>query len=166
MKKALPFVFPVAALVLVAFLAFRWYGQQTTRTGEISEFGEGIAIEELSNSELDSVIKGTGDYKTVALEGGEDVLGGIRYEIADGKVRFSVSASLPELETGMYQVWLKATDSEAIKKAFRLEYAKGGFMGSAAISEETVPFEVLVSREMSDDDTLEEIVLRGVISQE
>lgn len=166
MKKVLPFVFPVAALLLVAFLAFRWYGQRTERTGEISEFGEGIEIEELSSSELDSVVKGTGDYKTVELEGGEDVLGGIRYEIADGKVRFSVSASLPELEEGQYQVWLKAMDSDAMRKAFTLEYAKGGFMGSAAISEETLPFEVLVSREMSDDDTLENVVLRGVITQD
>lgn len=166
MKKVLPFVFPVAALLLVAFLAFRWYGQRTDRTGEISQFGEGVEIEELSSSELDSVIKGVGDYKTVELEGGDDVLGGIRYEIADGKVTFSVSASLPELEEGVYQVWLKATDSEATRKAFKLEYAKGGFMGSAAISAETLPFEVLVSREMSEDDIIEDIVLRGVISQD
>jgi len=166
MKKALPFVFPVAALFLVAFLAFRWYGQRTEQTGEISEFGEGIEIEELSSSELDSVIKGVGDFKTVELEGGEDGLGGVRYEIANDRVTFSVSASLPELEEGVYQVWLKAIDSEATRKAFNLEYAKGGFMGSAAISDETLPFEVLVSREKSDDDSLEEVVLRGVIPQE
>lgn len=164
MKKALPFVFPVAALLLVAFLAFRWYGQRTERTGEITEFGEGIAIEELSGSELDSVIKGTGDYKSVTMTGSDEAMGTIRYEIADGKVRFSVNADLPELESGMYQVWLKATDSEAIRKAFVLDQSKAGFMGSASISAETLPFEVVVTRELSDDATPEQEVLKGTIS--
>lgn len=168
MKKALPFVFPVAALLLVAFLAFRWYGQQTTPEGDIAEFGEGVEIEELSSTELDNVIKGVGDFETIELEPASEeqatqALGGVRYEIADGRVRFSVSASLPELESGMYQVWLKATDSDAVRKAFVLEYSKGGYMGSAAISEETLPFEVLVTREETDDDTPEEVILRGVL---
>lgn len=164
MKKALPFVFPVAALLLVAFLAFRWYGQRTQPTGEISEFGEGVEIEELSGAELDKVMKGAGDYKTVTLEGSAEAMGTVRYEVEDGKVRFSVSADLPTITAGQYQVWLKATDSEAIRKAFVLEDSKSGFMGSAAISEETLPFEVLVTREMSDDNTPEDVVLRGVLS--
>jgi hypothetical protein len=164
MKKVLPFIFPVAALLLVAFLAFRWYGQRTEKTGEITEFGEGVEIQELSNAELDKVMKGSGDYKTVNLEGSEEAVGTVRYEIADGKVRFSVNADLPALTSGMYQVWLKATDSDAIRKAFTLEDSKSGYMGSAAISEETLPFEVVITREMSDDNTPEQTVLRGVIS--
>lgn len=164
MKKLLPFVFPVAALLLVAFLAFRWYGQRTKPTGEITPFGEGVEIEDLSTAEQDKVMKGVGDYKTVTLTGSGEAMGTVRYEVADGKVRFSVSADLPEITAGKYQVWLKATDSEAIRKAFVLEDSKSGFMGSAAISDETLPFEVLVTRELSDDNTPEDVVLRGVVS--
>lgn len=165
MKKVLPFVFPVAAFALMAFLVFQWYGRNTATSGDIAEFGEGIEIEELAGPELDSVMKGTGDYSTVKLEGSEEAMGQVRYEIKDGKVRFSVSAGLPEIEAGMYQVWLKAVDSDASRKAFTLEFSKSGYTGSAAISEETLPFEVVVTREMSDDDTMEQMVLKGTLSR-
>lgn len=169
MKRALPFVFPVAAVLIVLVLAVRWYNLRTDRQGDISEFAQGVEIEDLSPSEAMSVLGGVGDFMTVNLENesGDDMdyLGQIRYEIVDGKVRFSVSATLPELESGVYQVWLKDTDSEAIRKAFALELSKGGYQGSAAISEETLPFEVLVSREMRPDNTLEELLLRGVLSR-
>jgi hypothetical protein len=165
MKKLLPFVFPAAAFVLVAFLAFRWYGNQIGSAGDIAEFGEGVEIEELTQVERDRVMKGAGDYKTVDLEGADDVMGQVRYEMIDGKVRFSISASLPELESGFYQVWLKAVDSEAIREAFVLNFSKGGYLGSAAISEETLPFEVLVTQELVDDAAPETTVLKGFISK-
>lgn len=169
MKRVLPFIFPVAALLIVAFLAFRWYGQQSQSNGDIAEFGEGVEIEELSEAERSRVMQGAGDYTSVSLEqpneATEPAAGQVRYEVSDGKIRFSVFGNLPELASGFYQVWLKATDSEAIRKAFVLEMAKGGYTGSAAISEETLPFEVLVTREQNDDDTPEEVVLRGVVTK-
>lgn len=170
MKRVLPFVFPAAALLIVAFLAFRWYGQRTAQSDIASKLDEGVQIEELSETERSSVMRGAGDYKSVNLESAEPLdqpgVGQVRYEIADGKVKFSVFGTLPELEQGHYQVWLKDVNSEVVKKAFVLEYTKSGYTGSAAISQDVLPFEVLVTREMTDDDTPEDVVLRGVIEKE
>lgn len=171
MKKFLPFVFPVAAFVIVAVLAFRWYNLQTEPQGETSStFAEGVQIEDLTEDERNQVLLGAGDFETVELvnsdEAADDMMGQIRYELKDGKVRFSVMAGLPELSTGQYQVWLKDIESDAVRKAFVLEFMKGGHQGSAAISEKVLPFEVIVSEEMVDDDQIEKVLMQGTISKE
>jgi hypothetical protein len=186
MKRYLPYVFPAAALLVVVFLTYRWYSHNTTGVGQISEFAEGVEIEELSDEEQTSVSRGVGDIQTVQLqpvtqeedseEGTETdeesseinemtatATGQVRYEIVDGRVRFSVMATLPEQDLGYYQVWLKAVDSDAIRKAFLLELSKSGFMGSAAISADTLPFEVVVSYEMGDAANPSNTLLTGVI---
>jgi len=188
MKRYLPYVFPAAALLVVVFLTYRWYSQNTAGIGQISEFAEGVEIEELSEQEQTNVSRGVGDIQTVQLqpvtqqEEDEDAddsdteeelsevdeiaataTGQVRYEIVDGRVRFSVMATLPEQDLGYYQVWLKAVDSDAIRKAFLLELSKSGFMGSAAISADTLPFEVVVSYEMGEAAKPSNTLLTGVI---
>ena len=185
MKRYLPFVFPAAAVLVVVFLTYRWYSHNTTGVGQISEFAEGVEIEELTDDEQINVNRGVGDISTVQLqpvmqtsqEGEADseddtndmtstASGQVRYETVDGKVRFSIMAALPEPEMGQYQVWLKAVDSDAIRKAFTLEMGKGGYMGSAAISANTLPFEVLVSLESGESTIPSNILLRGVVQAE
>jgi hypothetical protein len=184
MKRYLPYIFPAAALLVVMFLTYRWYSHNTTGVGQISEFAEGIEIEELSDEEQTSVSRGVGDIQTIQLqtvtredadktETDENLskidkiaataTGQVRYEIADGRVRFSVMATLPEQDQGYYQVWLKAVDSDAIRRAFVLELKKSGFMGSAAISADTLPFEVVVSYELGEAATPSNILLTGTI---
>jgi hypothetical protein len=194
MKRYLPYVFPAAALLVVVFLTYRWYSHNTTGIGQISEFAEGIEIEELSEQEQSNVTLGVGDIKTVTLKTesvssqGENpqgdasmnedsqsevsakiaeivkaATGQVRYEIIEDRIRFSVSSTLPTLETGFYQVWLKAVDSDAIKKAFVLTMSKAGYMGSAAISAETLPFEVLVSYELEDTAQPTNTILKGIV---
>jgi hypothetical protein len=166
MKKFLPFVFPVAALLIVIWLAFSWWkGQTPDKTGDIAGFGEGMQIEDLTDAERKDVMKGSGDYKSVKLEGAAEAMGQVRYEIADGKIKFSVSANLPELTSGFYQVWLKAVDSGALRKAFKLEDSKGGYMNSAAITQEALPFDVVVTKELVDDETQETVVLQGRVQE-
>jgi len=182
MKQFLPFIFPSAALLVVLFLTYRWYSHNTTGIGQISEFAEGIEIEELTDAQQSGVLQGVGDITTVALkpgisqvttEGGatnEDsqteqssASGQVRYDIADGKVRFSVSAQLPSIEAGFYQVWLKAVDSQAVRRAFVLEMSKAGYIGSAAISQETLPFEVIISKEMNEVNEPSNNLLQAVV---
>lgn len=172
MKKFLPFIFPAAALLVVAFLAFRWYQENTRLTGQMTEFAQGVEIEELTEAERTSVLRGVGDFTTVELEQPEaedeeaptvTANGQIRYDLFEDKVRFSVTAALPDPEEGFYQVWLKDLDSEAVRRAFRLELGKSGYMGSAAISSETLPFEVLVSRESVEVSAPTQVLLKGVI---
>lgn len=169
MKKFLPFVFPLVALLIVLFLGYRWYNSKTNRPeGKISEFAEGVKIEDLSDAKVNQLNtkKGIADTNRVELKGTDQAKGEVRYEIKDGKVSFTVLADLEELKEGRYQVWLKQVDGEAKKKAFALEYTKGGYIGSAAISADTLPFTVLISKEKNDDDQIELPVLSGTLTKE
>jgi hypothetical protein len=165
MKKFLPFVFPAIALAVILFLGFRWYNARTERTGQVSDFGEGVEIEDLSGTEQNKILKGVGDFKKVELKGEGENMGEIRYEIKDGKVRFSVMATLPELTEGEYQVWLKKVGGEETRKAFVLESGKSGYVGSAAIDETLLPLDVIVSKELRPDTTVEEILLTGTLQK-
>lgn len=172
MKKFTPYVFPLVALLVVIFLLYRWYDMRTEKVVNPVEFGEGVEIENLSENELGSVLRGSNDITTVELENAQTdsaepaSTGVIRYDVVDNKVLFSVMAELPELEQGAYQVWLKEINGDGMRKAFSLEAGKGGMMGSASVSTELLPFEVVVSKEMSvSDETIETVILKGAIER-
>ena len=122
MEKFAPYIFPTIALLIVVFLTFRWYNMRTQRDGEIGQFAEGVEIENLSESELDGVLKGTDDMKSVKMINNGEVDGGIRYEIKNGRVLFTVNSQLPELADGSYQVWLKSVEKDDYRKAFVLRW--------------------------------------------
>jgi hypothetical protein len=167
MKRYLPFVFPAIAIIILLVLGYRWFSLQTDRAGTISQFGEGVEIEDLNNNaSASSMIRGSKDYKSVDLQGEGEAMGQVRYENKEGKVTFMVTANLPELTAGEYQVWLKSPTSEEVKKAFVLEMNKGGYTGTGAVSAELLPFEVIVSEETRPDMTLEKVLLRGTINKE
>ena len=164
MKKYLPFIFPAIAILIVIFLAVRWYNLNTDKKGQVNEFAQGIEVEDIDLQDI-MAKNGAKDLEKVDLNDNEGKsLGSIRYQIENQKVQLSVLASLPELTAGRYQVWFKQVDSDAVKKAFVLSEAKGGFLGSAAISADVLPFEVVVSKELVDDNILEEIVLKGLMT--
>lgn len=166
MKKFVPFIFPLIALVIVIFLAYRWYSMNTpANKGEISDFGEGVTIENLSEDTQAAIIKGSPDLKTAALSGEGEVNGEVRYEIKDGKVRFTVMAELPKSGTGGYQVWLNKVGGSQRQKAFELVPGKGGYIGSAAIDEALLPFEVNVTKPGATSAAPGETVLKGVINK-
>lgn len=166
LKKLLPFVFPTAAIVLVIVLGVRWYRLRNEQAGQISEFAEGIEIEDLTTEVTNSGFGGVEDLMSQELKPQvEDlaVMGQVRYELVEGKIKFSVFANLPEPGTAQYQVWLQDLEGESRRKAFALTPLKGGYLGSASISTETLPFTILVSEEEVADNRLEEILLRGNI---
>ncbi|MEA2056224.1 MAG: hypothetical protein U9O78_00700 [Patescibacteria group bacterium] len=165
LKKYYPFIFPTIALLLVLFLAFRWYNLRTQRSQEDQQ--NQVQIENLTEEEVEGIVKGTEDVETVDLEGGATASGQIRYDIRGEKALFSVNASLEELDQGLYQVWLRKSGSEKLDKAFVLQYGKGGYMGSASVSVDDLPLEVVVSKEIqTEDKVLEEELLRGMIEAE
>ncbi len=164
LKQFLPFIFPSAAIALVVILAFRWYRLRNDQIGKISEFAQGVEIEDLTAAERSSTLSDVKDVQTVELTSDDELaMGEIRYELDDDKVKFSVTAALPQEDGVKYQVWLKEVDGPAIRKAFALTMLKGGYSGSAAISAETLPFEVVVSKETVNDNLMEQILLRGVL---
>lgn len=162
MKRVLPYALPVAALAVVAFLSFQWFNNRTQRPSELNTLGEGVQIEDLTGADQERIMRGSGDVKRVDLKAVGEGAGQVRYELKDAKLSFTVMAELPELAQGQYQVWLKKAGSDA-QKAFVLEYSKGGFVGSGAVSAEFQPFEVVVSKELRPDMTMEEVVLSGQI---
>jgi len=165
MKKFYPYLFPAVALLFVLFLLFRWYNLKTQREGLTSLLSDGVKIEELDPSEAANLLKGASDYQTTELKGEGVNMGEVRYEIKDGKMLFTVNAILPKLDAGYYQVWLEEVTGEDRRKALVLEYLKGGYMGSAAINAETLPFEVVVTRENTTDST-GEVVLKGLVESQ
>jgi hypothetical protein len=164
MKRIYPYIFPAVALLFVLFLLFRWYNLRTEREGMTSLLNEGVTIEELTDDDAMSLLTGVGDYDSVDLVGEDPThLGEVRYEVRDDELLFSVTTTLPTPRIGHYQVWLRQTEGNAQRKAFRLTEGKAGFMGSGLLSADTLPLEVLVSLELTDDGLLEEVLLQGTI---
>lgn len=162
MKRYTPYIFPLVVLGIIFLLVFRWYNLRTERM-EYSLLGEGVEIENLSQEELARSIQGAGDYESVELESDNpDNSGVIRYEVVEDKVRFSVMANLPEAETE-YRVWLKETDGTAMREVFSLTAAKGGYIGSAALPSELLPFQVIVTQETQAEMAAENVILQGTI---
>ncbi len=166
LKKYYPFIVPAIALLLVIFLAFRWYNLRTQR----QELGNGtnIEIETLTEEEEREIVQGTEDVSTVPLESEveEPVRGQVRYRIQDERVLLSVSADLPQDE-GTYQVWVMPEDAEEPRAAFELNLNKAGFTGSGSLSADLLPLEVIISREMTPEDmTMEGALLRGTVEPE
>jgi len=167
MKKFLPFLFPLIALLIVFVLIFRWYNAQTSsKQGQIPDFAEGISVESLASSESSKLRKGAKDISTIEMRGSQNESGEIRYEVKDGKVLFTVTAIVPLAKDAQYQVWLQSVNGNSKKKAFALSLEKGGYTGSGSISAGTLPFEVVVSLEKNQDNEMELPILRGVIQKE
>ena len=165
MQKYTPYVFPLVVLGIVFLLVFRWYTLRAERS-EYALLGEGVEIENLSQEEMVNSITGVGDYESVELAAeNPDDTGVVRYEIKDDKVRFSVLANLPA-PTTEYRVWLRSPDGTAMREVFTLVEGKGGYIGSAALPSELLPFEMIVSESADAATANEEYVLRGTIESE
>jgi hypothetical protein len=168
MKKYTPYVFPLIVLGIIFMLVFRWYTLKSERS-EYALLGEGVEIENLSQDELIKSITGAGDYDSVDLIPAdpetEELSGVVRYELKDDKVRFSVLANLPE-PTTEYRVWLKSEDGTAMREIFTLTQGKGGYIGSAALPSELLPFEMIVSENSQAEVADEDYILRGTIKSE
>src|SRR3990172_5391639 len=167
MQKVYPYIFPAVALLFVLFLLFRWYNLRTQREGMTSLLNEEVTIDELTNEEEQNLMLGAGDYQAAELTGEDPtMLGEVRYEVTGGELLFSVNATLPLISNDRYQVWLRQTEGAAQRKAFALSYTKAGYIGSGAVDSGTLPLEVVISRETTDDTLLEEVLLTGTISAE
>lgn len=165
MKRYTPYIFPLVVLGIIFLLVFRWYNLRSERM-EYSLLGEGVEIENLSQDELARSIQGAGDYESVELESeNPDNSGMIRYEVVDGSVRFSLMANLPE-PTVEYRVWLKEVDGTAMREVFTLVSAKGGYIGSAALPSELLPFEVLVTEATEPEMAAQGALLQGTLELE
>ncbi len=170
MKRFTPYIFPLIVVGIVFFLVYRWYALKTERSAANSQYGEDIAIEKLSTQDAQKMLVGGADVTTSPLKLSETVSpeqmgrGSIRYEIQDNKVIFSVTADLPEKETP-YVVWMRSPNGDDLTQAFVLSAGKGGFVGSAAISADKLPLEVIVSTAQTKGEVLQSEILKGMLSK-
>ncbi len=165
LKQYYPFIVPTISLLLVLFLAFRWYNLRTQR--EMDADITDVEIETLTQEEL-QIVQGTEDVSTVELEPEpeEPVVGQVRYRVEDERVLITVSADLPELDDSYYQVWLAAEERQP-QQAFRLQSTKAGHLGSASIPTDRLPLEVIVTDQTGvGEDEVGRQILRGMIEIE
>lgn len=149
MKKFLPFVLPIAALLLVIFFVYRWYQQRTETNMPTPEVTAGAEIEELSVSELESLermSRGVGNYQTAKLSG-DEYEAEARYEKKDDKVYVTVTANVPEIVAGKYELWLKSGVATEFSKSKDLDLGKAGYWAAVVISEDNLPLEIEVRLE-------------------
>ena len=169
MKKYSPYILPALVFAVVLLLVFRWYNNRTQPVPRGELFGEGVQVEDLTDQEARSIATGTSQtIKTVDMTAADEAPEGtamVRYEVKDDKVRFSVIADVPEPESEYY-VWLKEVGGDAVRQAFTLEMGKGGYVGSAALPANLLPFEVLISNSSDSAQALEKPLYTGTITKE
>jgi hypothetical protein len=167
MQKTLSYLIPLGALLIVVILAYRWV-KNTPPQGAITpaaESAEGIEITDVTGNETSPL--GVVDSTVVKLNPTtqtEPVSGEVRYsETTPEAVRFTVFANLPELTIGqVYQLWIEGEKGR--KKAMRLEVGKGGYFAEGNLTADFNQVKFIVSKEVKDDDQLEEVLLDGVVT--
>lgn len=160
MQRSLSYLLPLAALLLVAVLGYRWLNNRPSDAGDITQNAEGIEIADLTGDE--PTLSGVDDRTTVQLESTDDMArGDLRYSlVGEDQVQFSVQATLPELEENEhYQLWFEG--EKGPKKAMKLIPNKGGYLGQGTLSSEFDAIRVMVSKESTDDNTIESVILEG-----
>ncbi len=163
LKKYYPFIVPTISLLLVLFLAFRWYSLRTDR--DLNDDINQVEIENLTQDEVE-LVQGVEDVSTVDLEqeGEELASGQVRYKIEDDRTLINVTAVLPEEgDDADYQVWFIASGKRA-QQAFSLELTKAGYVGSASVPIDQLPLEVVVTDQVgAAEGEMGVQLLRGVI---
>ncbi len=170
MKKFLPFLFPLIALIIVFVMVLRWYNEQTAaKQGQIPDSAAVIQVDPLATADANRLRQPgqpAKDTSSVEMNGAQHVLGQIRYELKNGQVLFSVIANLPKPSSGVYQVWVAAQNQQNPTKAFVLTLAKGGYEGSGQIPANLLPVTISVTNLTNLPNQTNLPVLSGIIKKE
>lgn len=155
--KYLPFLLPILAIVVMIFLAWRWYAMQTKTPVVTPATSPKIEIENLGNDDqalLTQLTQGQGDYQTVKMivANATETVGAatLRYDVQDEVTLVSVFADLEALKTGEnYQVWLNPVGTDEWQPSDLLTLQKAGYIASLAVKTEALPMGVKITRENS-----------------
>lgn len=168
MKKVLPLLIVVSAVAFSACSPSRWFGGGENNPN-ISDYGAGIEIEELSKDGQDGLLKTpVADLETLNLEKAGDATaaaggsGVVRYQYEGDTAQFLVTTDL-DTEKAPYSVWVRSADMDNLTLAFKLQDGKGGAWGSASVPISRLPLEVLVAGTESRNQVLDQTILKVVI---
>ncbi len=160
LQALLPYLFPLIAIIFVVIMFARWYKGKTAEA-PLSLLDSQLKVESLSKDLQNSIIKGATDYKMLDMQGSEQAVGELRYQIKDGKLSFTVTANLPSSKEE-YAVWLTDLNGEASKRVFNLAFSKAGYVGSAMISADVLPVRVVVTK--ASDLMLQDVLLKAELT--
>ena len=155
--KYLPFLLPVLAIIVMIFLAWRWYAMQTKTEVMVPPTSPKIEIESLNSDDqalLTQLSKGQGDYQTtkMTIVNANETIGiaTLRYEIQEDITLVSIFADLESLgEEEKYQVWLSPAGTDEWQPSDLLVLQKAGYIASLAVKTEVLPMKIKITRENS-----------------
>ncbi len=162
MKKYTPYLLVFLVVFILGILFFRWRAANRP-TPQITP--EGISVENLTEDEAQSLIKGTQDYQEVSFEpsSSEPAMGSVRYFIKDGQLKFSAITQLSSKNDLDYVLWVRSLNSGDFKQVARLKLVKGGMIGSGSLSIQALPIEVIISTAQSPEEVLNQAVMTAII---
>ncbi len=158
MKKFIPYIFPIIALIIVIVLAFNWYSNRTQEEIPTPPVSAGAEIEELSVSELealDALGRGLGNFQTLDLIG-QGGLGEVRYEKRDNQVFFTVVANLLAPDSGNYQLFIKPAGAADFIASEHFTFGKAGYLAGTVLDLTQLPVEIQVR-------LADQVVLEGTL---
>ena len=144
LQALLPYLFPLIAIIFVVIMFARWYKGKTNES-PVSLLDSKLQVESLSKEMQNSIIKGATDYEMLDMQGVDQAVGELRYQIKDDKLSFTVTANLPASKED-YAVWLTDLNGDAKKRVFNLAYSKAGYVGSAMVSADVLPVRIVVAK--------------------
>lgn len=160
LQNLLPYLFPSIAIIFVVIMFARWYKGKTAET-PVSLLDSQLQVESLPADMQNSIIKGATDYQAMDMQGVEQAVGELRYQVKGDKLTFTVTANLPDSKED-YAVWLADVDGDAKRRVFNLVYSKAGYVGSAVVSAGVLPVKVVVAK--ASDLMLEDALLQAELA--
>jgi hypothetical protein len=161
LKKLLPFVLPLIALILIIIIVSRWYRGQTNNSIATPEYTEGLEIENLSQSELEAlenIKQGLGDYQKVDFTG--VYTGEVRYEVKEDRLFLSITANLPETAAA-YTLWL--TSGATTTRSNDLTLSKTGYHTALVTTIDKLPLTLIISEDTANAATPSKELLRATV---
>lgn len=159
LQEFLPYLFPLLAVVFVVVMFARWYQSRTAET-PTGLLDPQFAVEALPTEVQNNIVRGAAGYESVKLQGEEQAMGEVRYQVEGDKFTFAVSANLPASREE-YVVWLTDEDNQARQRVFNLSYSKAGYVGSAVVAADILPVRVVISK--ASDLLLQDVLLQADI---
>jgi hypothetical protein len=165
MKNNPMFLLPtILVLVIGGYLVFSWWRGATDSMPKPQVPEESYMVDERGQSLLEQF--GATEDRAIQLKAEEGVEGYGVVQWSEDKSSMTVLASLAQPTTGRYQAWVRSSDG-SVKKLGTLRMQKAGYildlkLGTAVNTND----QILVSLEGTDDQTLEKVLLVGVVPEE
>ncbi len=160
LQALLPYLFPSIAIIFVVIMFARWYKGKTAES-PVNLLNSQLQVESLPKEVQNDIIKGATDYQMLDMQGVDQAVGELRYQIKDDKLSFTVTANLPASRED-YAVWLTDLNGDAKKRVFNLVYSKAGYVGSAMVSANVLPVRVVVAK--ASDLMLQDALLKAELA--